>query len=405
MTKQGELVGEVSLMPKEVSQVALLRPLVGASVLSSVGSLPLHLVPLIVVTLIADSRASVGRAGWVASAILFGQLSTALTLPALGIYKVGRKLAISASGLLIAGLVISNGTEYLVTLTGWFLVGQCCGVLSYLGTMAASRYSRPVYAFSLRLAIVLIFAGSVSGMLQLSGMLTSYRDLLTLIIITLVPMLAWGIVLHQHVDSREGHTYRKVRHIEIGSIAGLLTTYLFFVGQTGYLAYALQQAVGRGMTFESTALCLALMKISAGVWILCSARSGCEDTGSTNFWNLTLILIGAIVALSYSRDVVVFFLALLAIEMALNKLSARLQAAVVAARPESTGQWLTGVMLLGAACGPPLNGFMISIGLGGGFVLISVLSALGPLLWQLWNASSANMVESIREEVASASAK
>jgi hypothetical protein len=262
-----------------------------------------------------------------------------------------------------------------------------------------------VYAFSLRLAIVLLFAGCVSGMLQLSGTLTSYRNLLTLIIITLVPMLILGIVLHKHLDGREGHECRKVRRLEIGSFAGLLTTYLFFVGQTGYLAYAVQQAVGRGMTFESTALCLALMKILAGVWILCSAHLGREATGTTKFWNLTLILIAAIVALSYSRDIVVFFLGLLAMEMALNKLSARLQAAIVAVRPESTGRWLTGVMLLGAACGPPLNGFMISIGLEGVFILIAVLSALGPLLWQILYASTASMMESNREVVATALAE
>jgi hypothetical protein len=334
----------------------------------------------------------------VASAILFGQLSTALALPALGIYNVGRPLAIAAAGLLIAGFAISTATEYFIALSGWFLVGQCCGVLSYLGTMAASGFSRPVFAFSLRLAIVLILAGSVSGTLQIFGMLTSYRDLVTLISMILVPLLTWGIMLHQPAGGREVNKYKTVRHFEIGALSGLITVYLFFVGQTGYLAYVVQQAVAHGMTLEGTTLCLALMKISAGVWILCSAQLGNEDARSTRFWNLTLILIGAIFTVSYSRYIVVFFLALLAIEMALNKLSARLQAAVVAARPEFTGQWLTGVMLLGAASGPPLNGFLISIGLERAFVWICVLSALGPLVWRLWSASRANMVEPLGEE-------
>jgi len=376
----------------------LLKPIVGASLLSSIGSLPLHLLPLIVVTLIADSRASVGGAGWVATAILFGQLSTALALPALGIYNVDRQLAIGAVGLLIAGFAISIAPQYLIALSGWFLVGQCCGVLSYLGTMAATGFSRPVFAFSLRLALVLIVAGCVSGTLQISGMLTSYRDLLTLIAMTLVPLLALGIALYQPTASREVNKYNTVRHFEIGLLGGLSTVYLFFAGQTGYLAYVVQQAVARGMTLEGTTLCLALMKISAGAWILCSAHLGYEDARSTRFWNLTLILLVAIIALSYSRHIEVFFLALLAIEMALNKLSARLQAAVVAARPEFAGQWLTGVMLLGAASGPPLNGFMISIGLEGAFVWIAVLSALGPLVWRLWSASRANMVGPLREE-------
>src|SRR5215475_15070020 len=121
--------------------------LFGASLLSSVGSFPLHLVPLIVATMIADSTTSVAGAGWVASSILLGQLSTSLLLPALGIYSVGRALVFAAGVVLIAGLAISGASEYWIMVTGWFLVGQCCGVFSYLGTVVASEFSRPVFAF------------------------------------------------------------------------------------------------------------------------------------------------------------------------------------------------------------------------------------------------------------------
>jgi len=149
------------------------------------------------------------------------------------------------------------------------------------------------------------------------------------------------------------------------------------------------------MTFEITALSLALMKISAGIWVLYSSCMGYEDPKSTRFWYLTLVLIVAIVTIFYSRHGVIFFLALLAIEMALNKLSARLQAAVVAAWPEFIGRWLTAIVLLGAASGPPLNGFMISIGLDRAFVLICVLTALGPLFWQQWSIYRVNMVGTV----------
>ena len=383
-------------MSREVSQNDAMSSLFGASLLSSVGSLPLHLVPLIVAALIADFRTSVVGAGWIASAILFGQLSTALLLPALGIYSVGRALAFAATVVLTIGVAISAAADYLIMLAGWFLVGQCCGVFSYLGTVATSRFSRPVFAFSFRLGIVLIFAGCVSGMLQLSGMLTSYLNLLIVIVTALTPMVALGTILHRPVNGEVSYIYKKVQRLEIGSIAGLLIVLLFFVGQTGYLSYAIQQAVGRGMTFEVTAMSLALMKISAGIWVLFSSCVGNEDPKNTRFLNLTLVLIAAIVALFYSRHVLIFFLALLAIEMALNKLSARLQAAVVAAWPEFAGRWLTGVMLLGAASGPPLNGFMISIGLDEAFVVICVLSAVGPLAWHQWSICRASMVETVR---------
>jgi hypothetical protein len=391
-------------MPGEVSRKTKLRPLVGASILSSVGSLPLHLVPLIVVTLIADSRASVKGAGWVASAILFGQLSTALALPMLKIFNVTRNLIISAALLLVTGLVISSIPEYLVTMAGWFLIGQCCGILSCLGTIAASQFPRPAFAFSLRLAISLIFGGCVSSALQLTGMLVSYRDLLTVVVLAVILMLTFGVMLHQPVEGGARNS-NKASRFEFRSSAGLLTVYFFFVGQTGFLAYVVQQAIGRGMHFGSIALSLALMKLAAGVWIIFFAHSEAEGPKITRFGALSFILIAAVVALAYTREMAVFFLALLAKELALNKLSARLQSAVVALRPEFAGRWLTGVMLLGAASGPPLNGLMISIGLGDAFVAVCVLSALGPLLWQRWSASRARMVKTPREDVATASAQ
>jgi hypothetical protein len=378
-----------------VAQNGAMSSLFGASLLSSVGSLPLHLVPLIVVTLIADSRTSVIGAGWIASAILLGQLSTALLLPALGIYSVGRSLIFATTVVLTVGLAISDTTAYLAMLTGWFLIGQCCGVFSYLGTVVASRFPRRVFAFSFRLGIVLLLSGCVSGVLQLSGMLASYRDFLTVMIVALTPIIALGMVLHEPVNVREIRVHKEVQRLEVGSLAGLLIVYLFFAGQTGYLSYVIQQAIARGMTFEVAVLSLALMKISAGIWVLCSSCVN-KDSKSGSFWSLTLILIGAIVALFYSRHVAVFFVALLAIEMALNNLSARLQAAVVAAWPEFGGRWLTGIMLLGAASGPPLNGFAIGIGWEGAFVLICILSSLGPLFWQQWRSHSDNAVEIAR---------
>jgi hypothetical protein len=380
-------------MAREVPENSAMSSLFGASLLSSVGSLPLHLVPLIVATLIADSRTSVAGAGWVASAILIGQLSTASLLPALGVCSVGRAFAFVATVILTVGVAISGAVDYLIMLTGWFLVGQCSGVLSYLGTVATSQFSRPVFAFSFRLGIVLIFSGCVSGVLQLCGMLASYSDLLTVMIIAVAPMVALGAVLHHPVKGRESYVYERVQRLEVGSIAGLLIVYLFFVGQTGYLSYAIQQAIGRGITLEVTVLSLALMKVSAGIWVICSSCVGEEDQKNTRFWKLTLVLIVAIVALFYTRHVAVFFLSLLAIEMALNKLSARLQAAVVVAGPEFTGRWLTAVMLLGAASGPPLNGLMISIGLDEVFVVICVLSALAPLLWRQWRIHRVNTIE------------
>jgi hypothetical protein len=241
-----------------------------------------------------------------------------------------------------------------------------------------------------------VLAGCVSGVLLLSGMWTSYRGLLIVVIATLVPILACGLALHYPIRARGDRVYKvEEQHLDAGCLACLLTVYLFFVGQTGYLSYVVQQAVSRGMTFEKTIWSLALMKVSAGIWVLVAAHLHYEASKSREFLNLTIILSVAIVALYYCKHIAVFFLGLLAMEIALNRLSARLQAAVVAARSERAGRWLTGIMLLGAASGPPLTGFMISIGLDWAFVLGCVISGLGPLLWQQWCARNENVAGSL----------
>jgi hypothetical protein len=382
-------------MPKGVQQqltlekTEVLTPLLGASLLSSVGSLPLHLTPLIVTTLIADSRTSVAGAGWVPSVMLLGQLSTSLALPALKIHYVGRVLAIVTAVVLLAGLGVSSADNFFVILFGWFLAGQCCGVLMYLGTIAASRFSRRVFAFSLRLAIVLLLAGSVSGLLQTTNAFSSYRALLSQLIVIFVPILACGIMLYGSAGGQTGIDSSDESPWTVKQVSGFAAVYFFFIGQTGFLAYVIQQALARGMTLHDTVWAMAAMKVAAGVWLLGILVFEFQRRGRERFLHQAFTLVSAILIVFYSRDIIVFFLGLLIFEITLNNLSARLQSAVVAARPELTGPWLTGVILLGAAAGPPLNGLAISFGLEGAFILISVLSALGPLLWWRLGGSGA----------------
>jgi hypothetical protein len=365
-----------------------LRPLLGASILSSVGSLPLHLAPLIVATLIADSMTSVGGAGWIPSAMLLGQLSSSLALPALKIRTVRRDVAIIAAIILLVGLAISSSNKFVTILIGWFLAGQCCGTLMYLGTIVASQFPRKSFAFSFRLAIVLILAGSVSSLLQATKAFTSYRALLFELILVLVPILICGIMLHRPVaEERTKVEFAEGNGWTIRQFSGLATVYLFFVGQTGFLAYVIQQAHAREMNFNDTVWSLAAVKFAAGLWLIGVAFLEFGRQRKERFLYVGIVLISAMLTVSYTLSIVVFFMALLVFEITLNALSARLQAAVVAARPQFAGQWLTGVILLGAATGPPLNGLAISSGLAGIFLVISLLSALAPIIWRQFDAS------------------
>lgn len=74
-----------------------------------------------------------------------------------------------------------------------------------------------------------------------------------------------------------------------------------------------------------------------------------------------------------------FFLGLLALEIAFNLLSARLQAKVSDMAPTFAGQWLVATMLLGAAVGPAGQGAALAMDADAAFLLFAMVSALLPI--------------------------
>ena len=54
----------------------------------------------------------------------------------------------------------------------------------------------------------------------------------------------------------------------IRQFSGLATVYFFFVGQTGFLAYVIQQALAREMNLNDTVWSLAAVKFAAGRWLI-----------------------------------------------------------------------------------------------------------------------------------------
>ena len=168
----------------------------------------------------------------------------------------------------------------------------------------------------------------------------------------------------------------------VGQLSGLAAIYFLFVGLTGFLAYVVQQALTRGMIFEDMVWSIAAMKVATGIWLLGTAMIENQRPENDRFFHHAIVLALAIVVVFHSHTVILFFCGLLIFELAFNSLSTRIKAAVVAAGPQFSGPWLTGVILLGAATGPVLNGCAISLGLEGAFILLSILSAFGPALWQ-----------------------
>lgn len=362
----------------EQSPIALF----GAILLSAVGSLPLHLIPLTIVALIADGRVSIAEAGLVASAILLGLVLSSLTLPVLKVSIVPRMSALAAVILLILGLATTLLAGLTSLYLGWCLVGISCGVLMYIGTSSASHYGRTTLAFSLRLGVVMILAGSIAGSLLMSNALASYQSFLTVLFLMFSFISVAGLLLYSPVVlDIKLTTYDQKHRWQAPQATGLLTIYVLFVGQAGFFAYVVQGALDRGMTFAASIAAMATMKVLAGVLLVGVAKLAGRRELRDRFLEIGILLATGVAIASHTRDITSFFLGLLIIEIAFNTLSARLQARVAETNRLFAGQWITATMLLGAACGAPLHGAAISADLSFYFLLLAMGSAILPAIW------------------------
>jgi hypothetical protein len=356
-----------------------LASLLGASVLSGAGSLPLHLMPLIVPVLVIGGRMSLGDAGLVVSAVLLGQLAAALILPVLDIRVIGRTQAAVMTAVLLVGLIVTGFDSAAFLLLGWFVVGMCCGGFQYLGTITAALHSRPAFAFPIRLGVVLCLAGVTAGALQWTAGLRTYWTMIAVLLVAFGLILAIGIFLHHSLTSSSSRTTERRSWGGVATLVALAVVFLLFVGQSGLLAYAIQRATDRGIVLQDASWALAGMKVAAGLVLLLLARKGLQNKQHPRFVELGVLLAASNFLIATTTSLQAFFLGLLALEIAFNLLSARLQAKVSDMAPTFAGQWLVATMLLGAATGPAVHGAALALDADSAFMFFAMASALLPM--------------------------
>lgn len=362
-----------------------MRPLLGASFFSAAGSLPLQVLPFLVLSLVIEGRVDVSVAGWVGSAFLLGMLTSALLLPLLRISRLDRWQAVSAIAVIEALLYFSVGTiVWALLLCQWFVIGFACGALQFLGaTAAAASHDRP-RAFALRLSVTLVLASAVIVCLSQLGNQAGYSVFADFLAGAFLVMALLGACLYanQSPPTASSATSSGATSLSIsGDLSGLFVVFLFFVGQPGFWAYSMQSAAARGLELQYAAWVMAAVKIVSALTLLRRPTSGDLGSSLANLLASGVSIGGGIYLMSSANTVVTFFIGFLLWEVALNLVSARLQGLVVAANPMVAGAWITGAMLLGAATGPVVHGAMIAWGAELTFLSYSALSGLFPLMW------------------------
>lgn len=340
--------------------------------------------PLLVVALVAEARLPFAQAGLIASAYLVGQMVTALGLPALRFVRLKRAHALAAVGILLMSVLVSARLSSQAMLACWFVVGAACGALQFLGATTAAAAENRQSAFALRLAVTLLVSGFAIVAVQLTGGFAGYAFLMMQLGIVFLVITGAGLVLYRTpfvaspvrapVAGPEQPAARPDR------LLGLVVIFLLFVGQPGFLAYAVQNVQQRGVVLDHLAYAIAFCKTVAGLVLLASVMRPPDKAKDDMFFPGLVVAVG-VMGMAMTSDAVSFMLSLLLWELGLNVLSARLQAAVVQDNPATAGPWLVGALFLGAAAGPLLHGLAIQAQVPMVFAVYASLSALIPAAW------------------------
>lgn len=357
-------------------------PLFGASLLSAAASLPLHLLPLLLVSVASTPGQTAVQAAQLASACLLGQMGVALTLPALGCTRLRWRHALLAAAALVAVLAISGALPVQRLWVAWLAVGGACGALQFLGATTAAAAGRPPAAFALRLAVTLLICGVAVLGLQGAGGFLDYGRVAVALSIVFAGLTGLGLWFYRAPVGPPRAAEKSSRApADVRTWLGLAVVFLLFVGQPGFWAFAIDSLQHRGVVIEELAYAIGFCKIAAGLVLLCVGLSRRAPAAQPAlFWPGLGVALG-VAGMAMAPDAALFLLALLLWELGLNVLSARLQAAVVAAHPACAGAWLTAAVLLGAAAGPLLHGLAIQQGFAQAFVAYACLSALLPVAW------------------------
>lgn len=355
--------------------------LFGASLLSASASLPLHLLPLLIVAVVSDPAHSAADAGWMASACLLGQLAVALGLPALRLAHLTRVRTLAAVVVLLLALAASPSWPSHQLWIPWMFIGAACGALQFLGTTTAAAAADPPSAFALRLSVTLLVSGLVIFGLQHSSGFLEYRALALALAIFFALLTGLGLALYRPPSVPCDMPPRRPGVSGSGSLKGLAVVFLLFVGQPGFWAFAVQTVQQRGVVVQEVADAMAFCKIAAGLVLAVLTFSRAARPGRVSLVLPALGVALGVTGMALAPGAGLFLVAMLLWELGLNVLSARLQAAVVLDNPASAGAWLTGAALLGAATGPVLHALAIEGGVQQAFVVYACISAVLPVAW------------------------
>jgi len=358
------------------------RRTIGAALFSAAGSVPVHISPLLIATLIASRSLSNAEAGSVISCIMAGQIVAALLATQVRFEKLTRPILTFVFCIYAASIALTVWANSPVFFAAcWLTTGLASGFLMQFGMVTAAQSSMKLQAFAWRLAFALFISGLIAISLPLVNAEPSYAQLITLFGLGLLLVYCGGLVLWMRRAATSANTSAPFQDslTRLDGI-GLTLLFLFFAGLIGFLANSVHYTSRNDLDLHSTALAIGLSKGSISLVILWVALRG--DRHSRRRQMVYSIALAAAAALIFTQQAFAFVvLAFVAFELFLNLSSAAFMAALSERFTNRARTLLLIAALSGTLSGPPLVGFLIDTGRGSLPLLLAALAAFLPLLW------------------------
>lgn len=354
------------------------RATFAACLISAAGSLPLHMMALIVALAISEGEISIAHAGWISSSFMAGLLIGSVGLPMAGATRVSARASAGVTAMLIVALWAGATLGGPFLFAGWVTIGTGCSVLNLLGsTYAAARNDRRM-VLGLRLALVLLASAALIAATDLLTGFGSYRSTVAVLGAAFAVFALVGVPFYKPpVDTPIlAPRARSTGRVRFGGAAVVV---LFFLGQPGFNAYSAYIAAANGIDSTTLPIAFAVCKAVAALALMRWSLRPKQDSAPTLL--LAFLLAAAIAMMAFSTFLASFVAGLLLWEIAVNLQSTRLQATFLAGNPRFAGPWLPALIAVGAGLGPAIHGWAIAEGAGLAFVALSASTAFLPVLW------------------------
>ena len=292
------------------------RTVVGASILSAGASMPLHLLPVLVLSLTSEGRLDAAHAGWVGSAYMIGQLCAALALPLAHIVRIPWQAAAAAVLGMLACAWLSNSPDSTILLASWLAIGCLGGTLHYLASTTAAASADQRSAFALRMGASSALGSCLILALQVFRPKAEYESVVALYMLLTGVVGCAGLALLGRPAAAARVQEKTFSPTSAGArpspalVIGMVVLFCLFVGQHGLWAFAVKGGSERGLPMAQLLWAVAICKMVGAVTVFATARTGLAAPGGSMRWPGAAVAVGG-ATVAFTAQAALFWMGLL----------------------------------------------------------------------------------------------